>query len=189
MKRTVHTYWGPREISGVDRTCLRDISPTVSRRSDPTTTTTTTHRRAAATCRRRLSGAKPPWLLMSHSQADMFPSPGFVCLSLVGFNPNVDDDQRRTRKWWWWSRGTDYRATHPATQLQLSASQKSSITDVVGPITWPDTRDCYNSVHFIMSGTAVSLGGSDVIFIFLGIQMTSSCTNQIKVLKVQCAAE
>lgn len=72
---SISTYWGLREVLAADKTCRRDISPTVFRCSEPTTIT----ERFGPARRRRLTGAKPPWLPISHSQAivDTFVS---ICL-------------------------------------------------------------------------------------------------------------
>lgn len=65
VKTVKSTYWGPQEVLGGHRTCRRDISPLVFHCSEPTATTTN---RPGAASRGRLSGDKPAWLPMSHSQ-------------------------------------------------------------------------------------------------------------------------
>lgn len=81
IKTAKSTYWGPQEVLGSHRTCRRDISPLVFHCSKPTATTTNW---PGAASRGRLSGDKPAWLPMSHSQllmtASLFKySSGEVC--------------------------------------------------------------------------------------------------------------
>lgn len=66
IKTVKSTYWGPQEVLGGHRTCRRDIAPLVFHCSEPTAATTTN--RPGAASRGRLSGDKPAWLPMSHSQ-------------------------------------------------------------------------------------------------------------------------